>query len=253
MRDLVLDRVRSALGERPFRFFESIGSTNDIALEWLRDKPVAGAVVLADEQTEGRGRMGRKWHTPPGQALAVSYILYPEVAFMNRIGMLGAWAVARLLEALKVDNVGIKWPNDVYVGSRKICGVLPQAAWESPRLLGVVLGIGLNIRVQFDETLALTALNLEDILEHSIDRVLMLKDLLDLLDEGMRQLHTDAWFADWRRRLILLGRVVRVGDVEGVAQDVDGDGALLVRLSDGSMQRILAGDVLLIPSGDQRG
>lgn len=251
MRDLVLDRVSSALSERPFRFFESIGSTNDVALEWLREKPLAGAVVLADEQTEGRGRMGRKWHTPPGQALAVSYILYPEAFFMNRTGMLGAWAVARLLEELKVDNVGIKWPNDVYVGSRKICGVLPQAAWESSHLLGVVLGIGLNVRVQFDETLLSTALNLEDILERSIDRVILLKELLDLLDEGKRQLHTDAWFADWRRRLMMLGRIVRVGDVEGVAQDVDSDGALLVRLSDGSMQRILAGDVLLNPANGQ--
>lgn len=251
MRDLVLDRLSSALGERPFRFFESIGSTNDVALEWLREKPVAGAVVLADEQTEGRGRLGRKWHTPPGQALAMSYILYPEASFMNRTGMLGAWAVARLLEALNVNNAGIKWPNDVYVGSRKICGVLPQAAWESPHLLGVVLGIGLNVRVQFDETLVLTALNLEDILERSVDRVILLKELLGWLDEGRRQLHTDAWFADWRSRLMMLGHSVQVGDVEGVAQDVDSDGALLVRLSDGSMQRILAGDVLLTPSSDQ--
>lgn len=250
MNDLVLDRLSLALRNRPFRFFESIGSTNDHALQWLREKPAAGAVVLADEQTEGRGRMGRRWQTPPGQALALSYIFYPDSAFMNRAGMLGAWSVARLLESLKIDDVGIKWPNDVYVGPRKISGVLPQAVWDSARLLGVVLGIGLNIRVRFDDALSLTALNLEDVLGRSVDRVLFLGELLNLLDEGARQLHTDPWFEDWRRRLTTLGRYARVGDVEGIAEDVDRDGALLMRLSDGSMQRVLAGDVLLTSSSD---
>src|SRR5690606_4117303 len=131
------------------RFYERADSTNDLALAWLREGAPIGAVVIADEQLKGRGRKGRVWHTPPGVALAVSVVLRPPVDALHQVGMVGALAIADVCQQHVPDDVAIKWPNDVQVGGRKVSGILPETAWEADRLLGVVLGMGLNVRVDF--------------------------------------------------------------------------------------------------------
>lgn len=237
--------LQTRLTSRSFQFFTAIDSTNDIAMQWLNDGAAAGSVVIADEQLKGRGRLGRVWHTPPGVAIAISVILKPPAEFAHRVSMLGALVVAELCEGVGAKNVGIKYPNDVQINGRKVCGVLPEAAWAHNQLVGIVLGMGVNVRVQFDETLAQTATNLEIEAKRPLDRVELIAYLLLRLDMWSAKIHTPDFFSAWKNRLNTIGQQVTIGDVSGVAEDVDFSGTLLVRTVDNQLKRIIAGDVLL--------
>jgi BirA family biotin operon repressor/biotin-[acetyl-CoA-carboxylase] ligase len=242
--------LRDALAPRPVRFYAQVGSTNDVGLQWLGEGADEGAVVIADEQMKGRGRLGRSWYAPAGSALMFSYLLRPDAAALPRIGMLGALAVCEMIEQLGVIDAGIKWPNDVQIGRRKVCGVLPEAAWKGNTLVGVVLGIGLNVRVDFsDSSFANTAVSLETALGRRVDRADLLKLLLARLDYWRGQLSSAVLFDAWRRRLNMLNAPVTVANggnvIAGTAEDVDDDGALLVRGADGVVRRALAGDIAM--------
>ncbi|MFN8564238.1 MAG: biotin--[acetyl-CoA-carboxylase] ligase [Anaerolineae bacterium] len=246
--DLAADRLHEALGARPFEFHKQISSTNDRAMAWLSASVADGAVVLADEQTQGRGRMARVWYAPPGSALMLSYVLRPSPDALGFVGMMGALAVCEAVDSFGV-HTGIKWPNDVQIDGRKLCGVLPEAAWQGETLVGAVLGIGINVRVDFSATpLAATAISLEDAVG-AVDRLDLLLRLLDRLDDWSARLASDALFERWRERLVMLGRRVSVagakGGVEGVAEAVDRQGALLVRDDGGTLRRMIAGDIRL--------
>jgi BirA family biotin operon repressor/biotin-[acetyl-CoA-carboxylase] ligase len=244
------EQIAAVLGDRPFRFYETIDSTNDVAIKWLREGAPTGAVVLADEQTRGRGRLGRSWHTPPGSALAMSVILRPQIDTLTRLSLLGALAVAEAVERIGVSGVGVKWPNDVQIDGGKVCGILPEAAWDDEVLAGVVLGIGVNFSVDFSDTeLAGTAVSLEPVLGRTIDRFDLLARILARIDAWTSRLDDPALVDGWRGRLNMLGQPVRVmmpGDrvIAGTAETVDAEGALLVRAADGSVQRALVGDVV---------
>lgn len=245
-----MDGLAEALTPRPVRYFERIGSTNDVGLDWLVENAAEGAVVIANEQSSGRGRLGRRWFAPPGTALMLSYLLRPPLRWLPRCGMLGALAVCETLESFGVTQIGVKWPNDVQVKRLKICGVLPEARWHGSRLCGVALGIGINVRVNFENTpFATTATSVETALGKPVDRVELLGTLLTRLDHWRSRLDDDALYQAWRSRLNMLNERVSVLNrdtvVEGVAEDVDTEGALLVRTGDGIVQRVMAGDIAL--------
>lgn len=231
---------------QPFRYYDSVDSTNDIAQNWLREGAAPFSVVLADEQRKGRGRKGRYWYTPPGVALAVSVILKPTPQQASKISMLGALAVAELCDHAGIAGVGIKWPNDVQIHGKKVSGVLPEAVWLEGDLLGVVLGMGVNIRVQFAPEIAPIATNIEDEVAHRVDRAALIMYLLGRVTHWMAQ-DSDALFAAWRARLNTIGQHVQVDGIVGQAVDVELGGALLIKTDDGSMKRVLAGDLSLIP------
>lgn len=240
--------LEGTLAPRPVRYFDQIGSTNDEALAWLRDNAPPGAVVVADEQTSGRGRMGRGWQTPPHSALALSYVLYPPPTALNRVSMIGALAIAELTESLGAQRVGIKWPNDVQIAGLKVSGVLPESAWDGERLLGSVLGLGVNVRVDFTGTpLAETATSLQSATASPLDRVDLLRRLLDRLDHWTAHIESDVLFTAWSQRLTTIGHAVTVSHtgMHGTAEAVDAEGALLVRDAAGIMHRVIAGDIAL--------
>lgn len=188
--------------QRPFRYFESVGSTNDLAKAWLQDGGQEGAVIIADEQTLGRGRMGRVWHTPPGVALALSIILRPPTRAVSRLNMLGALAVYDLAEAVGCDRVGIKWPNDVQVNGKKVAGILPEAVWQGATVSGVILGIGINVRFQFDHTeYRESAISLESAIGQRLDRADLLQTLLRRLDFWYARIAEERFFRVWKDRL----------------------------------------------------
>ncbi len=244
MTELSAGTIQQRLASRAVRYYDRVDSTNDLALDWLRAGAPAGAVVIADEQVKGRGRLGRTWHTPPGVALAVSIVLRPEPAQLPQIMMLGALAICDTVVASGVPNVGIKWPNDVQVNGRKICGVLPEAVWDGDRLLGVVLGIGLNVRVNFAGTeLEHTAASLEPALGRAVNRLDILAALLERVDFWYARLGSAELFDTWESRLTMLGQTITINDLHGLAEAVDRDGALLVRDSAGKLHRVLAGEV----------
>ena len=234
------------LTDRPFKYFTQVDSTQDIALGWLRDGAEAGSVVICDEQLKGRGRHGRTWHTPHGVALALSVILKPTLKGMGQVTMLGALAISDMLDAIGADAVSIKWPNDVRLQGRKVCGVLPEAAWDGDKLLGVALGIGVNVRVDFTGTeLEQTAISIEPALGQRFDRIMLIDVLLKRIDFWSQRLGTPELFDAWKSRLDTLGQVVTVNGIHGKAEAVNRDGALLVRDDAGILHTVIAGDVMM--------
>ena len=232
---------------RPFKYFESIGSTNDVAKSWLETGAPDGAVVVANQQTHGRGRKGRAWQTPPDVALAVSVILRPPARLVWQVNQLGALAVYDLAAELGCTEVGIKWPNDVQAHGKKFAGILPEVAWQGPEALGVVLGIGLNVRLDFNGTeLSDSATSLQSVAHSQLDRADLLQSLLRFIDYWYSHIDDDILFASWKRRLSTLGKRISVEEVIGVATDVKPDGSLLLRDDFGVLQNIQAGDVFVV-------
>ena len=243
-----LEGLQAALSPRLVRYLPEVGSTNDIALGWLRQGAPEGAVVVADVQSLGRGRLGRRWHAPAGTALTASIVLKPARAALGRLTMVGAVAIAETIEGLGATNVDIKWPNDVRLNGRKVCGILPEAAWEGDVLVGAALGMGLNVRVDFaGSELADRAISLEPALGHRLDRVELLARLLARVDDWQARAGSQDLFEAWKQRLSTIGQTVTVSGVSvgGVAEGVDDQGALLVRTESGDVQRVIAGDIQL--------
>lgn len=241
--DLTQDQLQAALAPRPFQFHESVASSNDIAMQWLHNGAPQGAVVIADEQRQGRGRLGRVWYTPPGVAIAMSVILRPQPEHAGRISMMGAVVVAELCESVGIPDVGIKWPNDVQLGGRKVCGILPEAAWHNDALKGVVLGMGINVRVAFDDELKTIAANLERQAGQALNRATLIAYVLQRIDDWSPQLGTQALFEAWQARMNMLGKPVSINGINGQAHHVETDGALVIQQEDGTMQRVIAGDI----------
>jgi BirA family biotin operon repressor/biotin-[acetyl-CoA-carboxylase] ligase len=253
------DSLRQTLGGRPFRFYQQIGSTQDAAYEWaLADPDLPGqriAVVIAEEQTAGRGRQGRRWHAPPQSSIMISAILKPKLApeQLPRVTMLGALAVADTLHPLVGDALALKWPNDVLIGGKKVCGILAEATWVGESLAAVILGIGLNVRTNFAGIELITnATSVEAALGRPVDRLDLLQTLLARIDHWAGVIDLPVLIDTWRANLGTLGKRVRVyteprkeesPHYSGIAEAVDDNGALLVRMESGEMRRVLAADV----------
>lgn len=246
---LSVERLEQTLGVRPFQYLETTASTNDVAMRWLPEGAPAGGIVTANEQVQGRGRLGRTWYAPPGTALMLSYVLRPAADDLPYIGMAGAVAVQETIQALGIEGVGLKWPNDVQIDGRKVCGILPEAAWQNGALLGVVLGIGVNVRIDFAGTpFEHTAISLEQRVS-PLDRAELLARLAERLDVWTARLSADELFERWQAGLVMLGRSVSIatvtGTITGTAEAVERQGALVVRDAHGVLQRVIAGDIAL--------
>lgn len=255
---LTPERLQQALGSRPFQFEVQTDSTNDRAQVWALNGAPGGSVVVAEEQTKGRGRFGRAWSAPAGTALLFSVILRPIIApaHLSRVTMVGAVAVANALvdlvePTLKSSNrVTLKWPNDVLLTGRKVAGILPEAIWQGDQLAAVVLGIGVNVSVDFTGTpLADRAISIETVTQHTVDRAALLGKLLQGIDTWSARLDDPGLVTAWRTRLSTLGQRVTVTaadqPISGLAVAVNDDGALLVRADDGTIHRVIAGEVTL--------
>lgn len=236
---------------------ESVGSTNDEAKALADADAGHGEVVVAEAQTEGRGRRGRGWVSPPRRNVAFSVILRPDELPPSRAPELTLVAAVAVCDALRHSGVqaGIKWPNDVLVGERKIAGILTEMSAESDRVHWVVVGVGVNVNARqedFPPELRREATSLLLERGHPAPRALFLAACLSAL-EGWYDRHAEEGFAPirqaWRERSVTLGREVAVrtdgADVAGLAEDIDETGALLVRTPSG-LVRVTSGDVALL-------
>ncbi|MGE0448659.1 MAG: biotin--[acetyl-CoA-carboxylase] ligase [Vicinamibacterales bacterium] len=240
-------------------YFESIGSTNDVAATLAGTGAAEGAVVIAEQQTAGRGRMGRTWFSPPASGLYVSVVLAPTRARIDpqRATMLltlaAGVALAEAVERATGLVPAIKWPNDLLVGTRKLAGILAEGvASGSSRVHSVVLGYGINVApAAYPPELAVRATSLESELGRAVDRGAVCAESLASLSRVYTRLldgDFDAILDDWRARAPgSRGRRVAwdaPGGHErtGVTHGIDDSGALLVRV-DGRIERIVAGEV----------
>ncbi|VXB07481.1 biotin--[acetyl-CoA-carboxylase] ligase [Nocardioides sp. AX2bis] len=231
----------------------STASTNALAAERVRAGAAPGLVVVAEEQTGGRGRLDRRWETPPGTAAVYSCLLAPEVpaASWPWLPLLTGLATARTLRRHGVEG-GVKWPNDVLVGDRKISGILVERV-DGARGPVAVVGVGVNADLREDELPVPTATSVGLVTGRPVDRTALLVDLLtDLVashDDWLTAGGADRLRAAYARECVTVGRQVRValpGDRElhGLARTVDEAGRLVVRTDEGQDVVVAAGDVV---------
>ena len=255
--------LRASLRDLPLGellYFDTLGSTNDEALAWAAQGAPSLSLVVADEQTSGRGREGKKWFTPPGSALAFSLLLRPTSEEADHIARLVGWTALAVADVMGSYSLpaSIKWPNDVLISGRKVAGILVESVWNGEAVDSSVIGIGLNVSRQAvppQEMLAFPATSIEEALGDSAvpPRELILHDILRSLIDWRPRLTKDELITDWEARLAFRGQRVEViqrdkdrlqGTLVGLAQD----GSLL--LEDPNSKRITVrfGDVRLRPA-----
>jgi BirA family biotin operon repressor/biotin-[acetyl-CoA-carboxylase] ligase len=232
-------------------YYPRVGSTNETAKQKAGRGVQEGTVVVAGEQTAGRGRLKRTWLTPAGN-IALSVVLYPEKRLLPCLIMMASVAVSRSIEAVAGLETQIKWPNDVLINGRKVCGILIESDVRDEKISYAVIGIGININAGEDVLEGVqspaTSLNFEAGKE--VSRLRVIRELVKAMDNLYDTIVPGGpVFNEWRDRLVTLRKEVRVTSgkevVEGIAESVDTDGSLLVRSPDGSLNRIIAGDVTL--------
>ncbi|MHB1004632.1 MAG: biotin--[acetyl-CoA-carboxylase] ligase [Chloroflexota bacterium] len=254
--ETIVSGLRTTRFGRQVYHFPSTGSTNDVASALAREGAPEGTIVVAEEQSRGRGRLGRAWLAPAGSCLLFSIIFRPSLptgeAF--RLTMLASLAAAIAVERVSGVVPSIKWPNDLLVGHRKLAGILSEGSAVEDKLEYAVVGIGLNVNFEpsaFPE-IAETAASLQAEAGRAISRARVLQELLNEIEgryDTLRPARQGELWAEWRRRLGTLGQRVTVTEgehrEEGTAVDVSPDGSLILRRDDGSEIAIAVGDVTL--------
>jgi BirA family biotin operon repressor/biotin-[acetyl-CoA-carboxylase] ligase len=258
------------IGRRIVRF-DCVTSTNDLAREWAEQGEPEGLVITAEEQSAGRGRLGRSWIVPPHSSLQLSVVLRPPLhpSQATSTMQMAALAVASTLRELvgaaisaPLPTVTLKWPNDVLLNEKKCAGILVETGVEGDTLAFAILGIGINVNFSMHEypVLAPFSTTVADELGHTVDKEALEHGLLARLDASYARMCQGAQgrlaiFNEWRDDLNTLGRAVRVavptGIEQGIAVDVCADGALLLR-RDKDLIRLYSGDVTVLKEPNER-
>lgn len=242
---------------RAFRYYDEIESTNLEAKALANDGAPEGTVVIAESQTGGRGRLGRKWTSPAGKGLLFSVVLRPELPMSEAhlLTLVAASSIAEAIEAQTGVHVLIKWPNDLYVDDRKVGGILTEISGEGDEIAWVVIGIGINANTEYAELpvpLRRTAASLKIASGHPVDRSELLARMLLSLETAYLQAMRSGFdepLRVFRERDYLRNRTISVqtreGPVVGEAAGIDERGALLLQLPHRHMRRFYSGDVSL--------
>jgi BirA family biotin operon repressor/biotin-[acetyl-CoA-carboxylase] ligase len=241
---------------KKIQFLSEVASTNTLAMEMAADGTPEGTVVIAETQTNGKGRLGRTWISPKGN-LYLSVVLRPNIPIHKAplITLTGAVAVASAIRTTCGLEAGIKWPNDILISGKKVSGLLTEMSAEQDRIRHIVLGIGVDVNMEMGElppevrrlttTLAAEA-------GAKINRTALLQQVLRDLERWYQKFlnnHADV-LEEWKKLNMTVGNRITVSgageDLDGLAQGVDSDGRLIVRLDDGAVRTVAAGDVTIV-------
>ncbi|MBW2505191.1 MAG: biotin--[acetyl-CoA-carboxylase] ligase [Deltaproteobacteria bacterium] len=255
--EIQIDLETKCIG-REIRYFPETDSTNLQATKLGESGAVEGLVVIADQQSQGKGRLGRKWISPPNVNLYASILLRPRIlpSEAPQLTFLSAVGICRAIEQLAGLNPKVKWPNDITLHEKKVAGLLNEMNSETDQVNFVVLGMGVNLNMsvgQFPKELAYPATSLAIELGHPVSRIAFTRALLH---------HIDLLYSDylldgistvrkaWTERCDWVGRRVEVNChtqiITGVVQGLGNDGALLVATECVIIEEVLAGDVQLV-------
>lgn len=233
--------------------YKKVNSTNVAAYGLAEQGLREGTVVLAEEQTGGRGRQGRKWVSPSG-GVYLSCILRPRLApsEVSKLTLAASVGVARAIREMTGLIAMIRWPNDILINSKKACGILLEMKAEQDSLHFVIVGIGLNVNTQ-PALLPKGATSLKGELGEEVPRVPLIRRMLECLEECYVCIQKGDFpraIEEWKGYSDMLGSRVKVSlptrEFEGQAIDIDTDGALVVRLDNGFFERASSGDVVLV-------
>jgi BirA family biotin operon repressor/biotin-[acetyl-CoA-carboxylase] ligase len=242
---------------RDIRVFEETTSTNDVIEKLARDGVKEGAVVFAEAQTKGRGRLGRKWMSPTHKGLWFSILLRPELRPQEttQLTVASATALRRAIKNVTGLSADIKWPNDLLIGGKKVVGVLTEMSAEVDRVRHVILGIGVDVNqnaAEFPPELRKIATSLKIEAGKEISRAELATEILSELDFDYARICGGKFSAvadEWESGCATIGKNVfvqmGVRQIRGRAEALDDDGALLVRTEHGHLERVIGGDVTL--------
>lgn len=251
-------RLTTSVFGRDIHYFSDTESTNNVAKKLAAEGCPEGAIVVAESQQGGKGRLSRGWFSPFAKGIWLSIVLRPPFSPQDapKCTLLAAVALNRAIRKVGRITCGIKWPNDILYQGKKMVGILTEMSAEMDAINYVVIGAGINVNVDqidFPENLSGIATSLSAAAGHPVDRMTLLCEILEQLElsyntavqEGFEQI-----LDDWREQSITLGQTVDVFGVNrtfsGIAQNIDGEGALLVKTDKGT-ERVLAGDVSIRP------
>ncbi len=256
--DLSAEAIARNLGTRLIArrvsFYDQAASTNDLARESAEAGDPEGTLVIADAQTAGRGRLGRSWIAPPHSSILMSLILRPRLgpSQLARVTMALALATCDGMFSTTGLQVQVKWPNDILIRGHKCGGILAEASTTGERVEYVIVGLGLNVNFAAVtvEGIPDDATTLSDEVGRVVPRVPLAQAILRATEHYyLRMQAGEDLDREWQTRLVTLNQHVRAqtpgGTEEGLAEGIDPEGALLLRRTDGSLVRLLAGDVTL--------
>ena len=256
------DEISSLLGTvkvvgRDLQVFKETTSTNDVVEKLARDGAREGVVVFAESQTRGRGRLGRKWTSPAGKGLWFSVLLRPDLRpqAATQLTVAGAAALVRAIRKQTGLRPEIKWPNDILIDGRKVAGILTELSAELDQVKHVVLGVGLDVNLastDFPADLRKLATSIKIETGKAHRRAELAAAILAELDRNYERVcrqQFDELAGEWESQCSTLGHRVRirVGDriIEGRAEALNPEGALMLRTEHGHLETILSGDVTL--------
>lgn len=254
--DDIKAEIKGSIGREIF-FYETVGSTNTIASD-LAEKTIEGAVVIADSQQKGRGRLGRKWESPPGVNIYMSIILRPKIESKEAtlITIMAAVACATALRRVTGLHVTIKWPNDLMVSDKKIGGILSELKTDHGRIISAIVGIGMNVNVGIDAYPADVqeiATSVKNETGMSYSREVVISEILNEIDYWYKILNgmgKGILLLEWQKLTSTLGREVKVTvgkeTFTGLAESIDSEGMLILRLPSGMLKKINSGDLTIL-------
>jgi len=232
-------------------YLPSVTSTMDAARQETLKGAAEGTVIIAGEQTGGRGRLKRGWLSPQGN-IALSIILYPDIKSLPYLVMIASLAVIKNIESIVGVKAAIKWPNDVLIGGKKVGGILIENEMRGNKVAYSIVGIGINVALKVGDyaEIAGTATSLQNESGKDELRIKIIRSLLMEFDRLYLKLpEGKAIYKAWRDKLVTLGKRVKAtrGEqiIEGVAESVDEGGALFIREDNGTLTKVVAGDVTL--------
>ena len=238
------------IGQRVI-YYPRLTSTMEVAKREAQQGATEGTVIVADEQTAGKGRLKRIWLSPKGN-IALSVILHPDLAYLPSLIMVASLAVVHCVEAVTGLKAQIKWPNDVLINNKKVGGILIEGDVKGNMVDYAIIGIGVNVNLRLSDfpEIQSIATSLSDELGKEVSRLDVIRQLLVEIERLYLMLQTGgSVFEEWRDSLVTLGRRVRVkwgkNIYEGIAESVTTDGSLLLRQSNASLTKIAGGDVIL--------
>lgn len=234
--------------EQRIHYFPEIGSTMDAARGLARKGAPEGTIVIGEAQTCGRGRLSREWLSPQG-GIYFTLILRPRIspAYAPRINLMAAVAVAATVRKLFALEVDLKWPNDVLISGKKVCGILGEMDAEMDAVNFVNIGIGMNAN-NSTTSFGKTAISLKEVLGRGISRKEFLSGLIGEIERRRRLLMKADLLREWKELSATLSKEVTVmslgEELTGRAVDIDSTGALILKTRDGSLRTILSGDCI---------
>jgi BirA family biotin operon repressor/biotin-[acetyl-CoA-carboxylase] ligase len=247
--EIILKGLKTAIVGRNILYYRTLPSTMDFAKKLAREGMGEGVVVLCDEQTEGRGRQGRKWFASPSSSILMSVVFRPTLEQLPQINMLASLAIVLTIKKVTGINSTIKWPNDVLIDGKKVAGILMENVFEGEALEAAVVGVGLNISLHvsaYPEISSIaTSLSVETGRDFNRDDILRtLLEETDSLYQAVKR--NEDVYHRWLPCVETLGKTVHIKSgnsvEEGLAESINPDGSLTLRRADGSLVTIVTGE-----------